>query len=62
MNLINHDVHCHDMLYNWAVLSVYLWWGRGAIVPCTKPNPKSGSEQEVEEELQKSKLNNRNPN
>lgn len=59
MNLINHDVVSHDVLYHWAVLPVYLWQGSRAIYSCPKPNPKSVSEQEVEEELQKSKLNNR---
>lgn len=54
MNLINHDVVSHDTLFNWSVLSVYLWWGSGAMCCYPKPNPKSVSE---EEELQKFKLN-----
>lgn len=54
VNLINHDVVSHDTLFNWSVLSVYLWWGSGAVYCYPKPNPKSVSE---EEELQKFKLN-----
>lgn len=27
--------------FNWSVLSVYLWWGSGAMYCYPKPNPKS---------------------
>lgn len=53
VKLINHDVVSHNTLFNWSVLSVYLWWGSGAMYYYPKPNPKSLSD----EELQKFKLN-----